>query len=439
MLVNRLLRTVVTLILCLLSLSFAQNGTQHALSSGDALAVNEAGEVLVAGRASYPNTWSRAGLNTVFYSKYSPDGEQQWLETLTFERDTPVSEVAFDSAGDLIVAGRTSRSLYAEHRGEMDVYLAKYREGKPMWRQQFGSPKGDAVSDLFIDQENNVYLLGSIGGALVEDVQGDRDTYVAKYSPQGEQLWVRQFSVSTRGSESLRALTVDAEGNVYFTGYYSLEEVELRPGTVPTGVDVLLVKLNASGEMLWERIFGSVVIERVHGLAVSGESVYVTGDTASSSGTLGEVLEYPTNSKARVSIDGILAHYSTLGEQQWVRHFGYNRGYSGSSVAVDIERSVVVGSGNGALGGPELGASDAFVMSVTPEGQFEWADSFGTEHFDEARAVITDEASNIYVTGYLNQIWEDDYGTGSRGQLSFVAKYSPQGERLWLETLNLSR
>ncbi len=62
----------------------------------------------------------------------------------------------------------------------------------------------------------------------------------------------------------------------------------------------------------------------------------------------------------------------------------------------------------------------------------------GTEEFDSASAVIVDKNGYIFVTGYLNETWDDtrkNAGVSSdAGRYTFLAKYTPDGQQVWLKT-----
>jgi len=82
------------------------------------------------------------------------------------------------------------------------------------WAKRCNGPGNgeDYATPLAADAEGNVYVTG---GAQEKDSSSDFVTL--KYSPSGEQLWVKRYNNSESGYDSASALAVDAQGNVYAT------------------------------------------------------------------------------------------------------------------------------------------------------------------------------------------------------------------------------
>lgn len=134
-----------------------------------------------------------------------------------------------------------------------------------------------------------------------------------------------------------------------------------------------------------------------------------------------------------------LASFSADGQKNWIKQFGSGGGYSGNAVTLISKGNiVVVGFGNGDLGGEHIGAWDVFIVAYQPNGTRLWVDRFGTGEFDGARAVTTDSEGFIYLTGYLGETWDDltlnEARNNYAGKESFFAKYTPDGQQLWLKT-----
>src|SRR5690606_35083768 len=79
-----------------------------------------------------------------------------------------------------------------------------------------------------------------------------------------------------------------------------------------------------------------------------------------------------------------------------------------------------------------------FLTKVSKEGKVLWVRSLGGSLIDRGYGVVSDGAGNAYVTGHYQST--DAKGEGgeilpNRGDYDvFVAKYSPEGDILWIRT-----
>jgi hypothetical protein len=76
-----------------------------------------------------------------------------------------------------------------------------------------------------------------------------------------------------------------------------------------------------------------------------------------------------------------------------------------------------------------LGAEDAFLLKLRPDGELSWLRQWGSETTDYALAVSSDAAGNAYVAGYTYGSIGDQSAIG--GEDGYVTKVSAEGELLW--------
>lgn len=138
-----------------------------------------------------------------------------------------------------------------------------------------------------------------------------------------------------------------------------------------------------------------------------------------------------------ISYDTVLGRWEQSGDLMWAKTFGAGRGYVARDLAV-MEGGVivVVGGGNGDIGGTHLGATDVFVSAYGADGNWLWSDRFGTGSFDAATAVVA-SGMLVYVTGNIAGALatSGDYFEG--GSSWFVAAYEVSGELHWLREYRL--
>jgi hypothetical protein len=120
-----------------------------------------------------------------------------------------------------------------------------------------------------------------------------------------------------------------------------------------------------------------------------------------------------------------------VGCSDWVRQLGTYDFDSGRALALDGAANVyVVGATKAQLdGNPWAGESDAFITRYAPDGTKLWTRTLGTEASDIAEAVAVDGAGAIYVVGVTEGSLDGNLLVGFRD--IFVAKFDPDGNRLW--------
>lgn len=133
--------------------------------------------------------------------------------------DDIANSVATDSSGNIYIAGYTSGNLGATNAGSPDAYVAKYDpDGNRVWLRQFGTPQAEVSIGVTTDSMGNVLLTGWTAGSLDgAHPQGSEDGFAAGYDSAGNALWIQQFG--TRGTESATGISTDNLGNVYVSAY----------------------------------------------------------------------------------------------------------------------------------------------------------------------------------------------------------------------------
>ena len=92
----------------------------------------------------------------------------------------------------------------------------------------------------------------------------------------GAVTWTQEFFGT--GSEEIRGLDVDDQGDLYFTGIFS-NQVTLG-GPLLSGIgghDIMLAKFSSAGDHIWSKSYVGERFDQALGLDVQGPIVYLTG------------------------------------------------------------------------------------------------------------------------------------------------------------------
>jgi len=322
--------------------------------------------------------------------------------------------LAVDAGGNILVAGLTWGSLSGASAGEKDAFVRKYDpKGNELWTRQFGTDQHDYANSLAVDAGGNILVAGYTQGSLSGASAGSGDAFVRKYDPKGNELWARQFG--TAESDEAHALAVDAGGNILVAGY---TEGSLS-GASAGGFDAFVRKYDPKGTVLWTRQFGTAQSDEATSLAVdAGGNILVAGLT---SGSL--------SGSSAGKEDAFVRKYDPKGNELWTRQFCTAEANGALSLAVDAGGNILVaGLTSGSLSGASAGGFDAFVRKYDPKGTVLWTRQFGTAEWDTANSLAVDAGGNILVAGYTEGSL---FGASAGGLDAFVRKYDPKGNELW--------
>jgi hypothetical protein len=314
--------------------------------------------------------------------------------------------------GDSFAAGTTYGDLAGPTFGARDAFLRRVdAEGQEVWTRQFGSPMDELVASIAVMDDGDVVVVGSTGGELFGDPEGDLDAFVAAFGPDGAPRWARQFGTDARDDAS--GVAVAPDGTIFVAGrtFGALE------GGSAGAEDVFLRAYGADGGALWTRQIGTPYDDAAYAVAVdaAGRPVVVGATQADVGG------EHAGGWNAAVWA------FDATGATRWTRRFGADGIDIASAVAVDADGDVVIaGWTDAGLFGPANGGIDAFVRRLDPDGTPRWARQFGTAAADSATAVVVDVPGRVVVAGTT---WGDLAG-GAGGADGFLGTFTDAGDVL---------
>jgi hypothetical protein len=173
--------------------------------------------------------------------------------------------------GDLGVSGA--------NLGGWDVFLRRYDlSGSLQWSRQLGtsaSDFGDAVSA----DASGIYLIGQTDGTFTSADgvplanPGGQAIFVRKYDPSGNEIWTRQFNITTTFDPFPVGLSANANG-VFIAGKTTLA----LPGqTALGGLDAFVRKYDFLGNVVWTDQFGGTGDDYGSAVTVGPAGVIVGG------------------------------------------------------------------------------------------------------------------------------------------------------------------
>ena len=352
--------------------------------------------------------------------------------------------------------GQTSRQTRFEQLEERTLLTGDFG-----YALGFGGSGYDLAQaqEVATDSLGNVYLTGLIDGTVDFDpgpgvTTSSGDVFVVKYSPDGDLLWLKDFSGPF--GDLFGPIAVDDAGNVHVTGSFDgTADFDPGPGvyelTTPNFARaVFVLKLDSAGEFAWAGRLGGTGYSNGWGIAVDG-----AGNVAVAGHFEGRGDFDPGPGTAFLDSAGLrdvfVCKLNAAGEYVWAGRMGGPEGDEGRGVAVDsagnvYTTGVFVGTADFDPG-PETfplgtaGWDDAFISKLDSAGNLVWARHVGGRATDIAEAIAVDSRGDVYTTG---SFWGDgdfDPGPGTfmlpdgGGAEVYVSKLDTDGNFVWAQSL----
>jgi len=325
-----------------------------------------------------------------------------------------------------------------------------FAQVKQEWVQRFTSEgeNNEAVNDMFVDAQGNVYVTGSQKDGSYPN-QTHIEAVTIKYNSEGVQQWIQNYHAPTDNGAFCRAIHVDNEGNVYVTG-----ETAIYSGGAN---EMLVIKYNSAGEQQWANRFQYVQNVYTGGFDIITDlshNVYVTGEYGNGgnniflvkygpSGNLINQTFYNVSSEGgrKIGMDGagkiiiggyindndslsfIALKYEQNLDFDWATRWGHGIGNQSVIDMVIDNNSNILLAGTSDL--------DYALLKINDNGVFQWGKTYNSpEGYDYCRAVVADNSGNIYVTGETGSL-----GFPTKSMMTTI-KYNTNGDQQWIRNYN---
>jgi uncharacterized delta-60 repeat protein len=285
-----------------------------------------------------------------------------------------------------------------------DLYVTGYNsstgnDGILIYYDSEGIYQGDAA---YIDINNEYFYdvaVDSAGYIYAAGANGTTypsfDVLLVKFNPAGEVIWNRSYDSGLY--DGAWSLEIDSEDNIYVGGQ-----------TYTTSDAILLLKYNSSGDLQWSTTFDDSLNQVGRDLVLdSSNNIYVTG------------LNRPGGSFD----DFLVVKFNSSGNHLWNRTWGGSEDDEGWGLAIDSHNDIYVTGFTLSYGAIQ---KDFIVVKYDNEGNWLWNRTWGTTASDDAYGIAVDSADNIYVGGY---------GLGTNVS---IVKYDTLGHLLWYEHWKIS-
>lgn len=328
-----------------------------------------------------------------------------------------------------------------------DLFVAKIApDGTVLWAVDSDGPHGEGGEAIALDQQGNIYVLGSFGGidftyaGSTFTSQGATDLLLVKYAPSGTPLWARK--AASTGQDDPGALTIDPDGNAIISGQWQGSTLTVGSFTTSNAgaLDNVYAKYDPDGTLLWATSIGGTGADFCSGLATDAQgNIYSAGSFNSTTLSIGGTTL--TNNGGN---DLYVAKFTPSGTAVWANSAGGSGAESVTGLRLDGAGGLVISGlflgdeltlGATTLTNASAGDQEVYLTRFTTDGDALWATSLGIVGADwTGRQIGMDGGGNIYLPiGYEASTITVGGTTLNNvaGLDAFVAKFTSDGVPIW--------
>ncbi|GAB3497501.1 hypothetical protein GCM10027341_17690 [Spirosoma knui] len=370
------------------------------------VAAPDGGYVIVGGTESNDGDVTGNHGNADFWVvKLDVNGNRVWQKTFGGSKNDIAYAVTTTLDGGYVVAGRTESNdgdVTGNHGGA-DFWVVKLDgNGNMIWQKALGGSRDDYANAVIATSDGD-YVLAGTAGSNNGDVtvnRGFTDYWVVRLDGNGNKLWQKTFGGSH--DDFATTITASADG-----GYLVGGQVYFNDGDItgfhkdPTDswyyADYWLVKLDESGNLIWQKALGGKDADLVSQVIATTDGGYVlAGQTYSRDGDVSE-----ENNHASFSFpDAWAVKLNSAGSIIWQKVLGglYSDHLSAVTITAYGEYVFAGAISSDPLAGT-INGFDAWAVKLDGAGNLIWQKSLGGSKGDQASAVLVTANGNCVLAG----------------------------------------
>lgn len=341
-------------------------------------------------------------VNDYWLMSLDTEGNLLWNKTYGGSDDDRGQKLVQTQDGGFALAGysRSSDGDASNNEGFHDNWLVKTDgNGNFQWEKSFGFSGHDHAYALVETQDNGFFMAGfldvtSSGGLGNSNrssavLHGIGEYWCHKLDAQGNVEWQRYFG----GTGNDRAFgTVQAnDGGYLITGASESSDFDITNSR--GSYDYWVIKLNASGEILWQKSFGGTGVDQSRSIIKTEDNGYIIAGNSFS-----DDIDIESNYG---SSDFWLVKIDDNGNTIWKKNYGGLDFDYATNIKKSRDGFAVSGyskSSNNDLK-VNYGDNDFWVIKIDEQGDMIWQKNFGGSGLDLAYDVVESPEGHIYVVG----------------------------------------
>jgi hypothetical protein len=227
-----------------------------------------------------------------------------------------------------------------------------------------------------VEAEDGFVLVG-----LTDSFGNDSEVWVVRIDADGSVVWNKTYGGSME--DAGRAITLTEDHSYVIAGYTN----SMGNGDF----DALLLKIDASGNLLWDKTYGGTQSDKAYAIAETAGEYVIAGDT---------------RSKGEGDNDAWIIKVDSNGNLLWDKTVGGEGFDMPTCIAVSNSGGYLVGGFTFSFGN---GERDFWLFKIDDSGNVPWSSTVGRSAFEEAYAVLEVAENEFVMAGWTNSIGQGQY------------------------------
>ncbi|MCE3295692.1 MAG: hypothetical protein K0R65_1406 [Crocinitomicaceae bacterium] len=327
-----------------------------------------------------------------------------WQKCFGGTEDENLTSIQQTTDGGYIISGTSfsnNGDVSGNHgNGSPDCWIVKLDSlGNLMWQKSLGGFYNEYASSIIQTNDGGYIFTGSADSydGDVGSNYGYSDMWVVKLNGAGTIVW--ENNLGGTQNDSGREIHLTSDG-----GYIVAGESKSINGNVTGnhgGIDYWIVKLNASGTIVWQKSLGGSDDDFAPSLIETTEGEYIIcGFSFSSDGDVSQALGHSDNWVVKLDPNGNIV---------WDRSFGGSSGDSGKCLNKTLDGNYIMASWSQSYDGDvstDMSSGDIWITKIDPSGNLLWEKSIGGSESDIPTTIYTLATGGYIVSGYS---WSTDF------------------------------
>lgn len=274
------------------------------------------------------------------------------------------------------------------------------KDGNKAWEKKFGGEETDEASDIIATSDGNFLVVGHSDS--YSGSPGIKDMFVVKIDASGNEIWNKTFGSNVTIDEANAAVEAHSGGYLLVGNSF-----------VNGSLEITAIKIDENGEKQWERYYGGSDSEEGTDVIKTEKGYVIVGNT---------------ESKGKGKWDIWLLQIDKEGNEMWDMTFGGGDNETANAVIEDKDGGFIIAGSTYSFA---YASQDFWIIKTDKEGNEKWNKPFGALAAEEAFALIETKDGN-YVAAGFQEVWDKEaQSVSDKGFDVYLVKFDAQGNKIW--------
>lgn len=348
--------------------------------------------------------------------------------------------VTATSDGGCIAVGVTESSANGDvkgaSKGSVDAWVVKMNSsGIIEWEKNYGGSNIDEAYCIQQTSDGGYIFAGFTKSSASGDVtglnKGGSDIWVVKLDASGNITWQKNYGGDQ--NDEMTSIRQTSDGGYICSGYTSTsangDVTDVNHGSD----DIWVVKLDGSGNISWNKSYGGNQSDKSQSIILTSDGGYIFAGSTDSSAN-GDI-----SGASKGGNDIWIVKLNNTGNITWEKNYGGNasEGLNLDCIKQTTDGGYIVlgytsSSADGDITGVNKGSQDFWVMKMNNLGAITWEKNYGGNNDENSASIYITSDGGYLLLGYTKSSANGDVtGTNNGNGDAWIVKINNLGTIQW--------